>query len=95
MHREAASAPDTLALEVRNILADTLGLPLSEVDLDAILDDSLGLDSFRMIEVSVALEASFGLVMPDCAAPSEIQVRTVRDLVEFVRANLNGVPRPR
>jgi acyl carrier protein len=69
---------------VQGILAAVLGAPLSEVALDRDLEADLGMDSLKMIETNVELEARFGFVSPDVARPEELQIRTVEDLVGYV-----------
>ena len=72
------------------VLAETLGIPLRQVSVDASLEDGLALDSLKMIEINVALEARFGVPMLDFTKEDETPVRNVRELVVFVRSRLDA-----
>lgn len=75
---------DKIEHDVRVVLASVLGKPVEEVAPDRDLEADLGLDSLKMIETNVALEARFGFVTPDATRPEELHVRTVDDLVGYV-----------
>ncbi len=86
MTESEAATIDTLAAQVRAVLAETLQVPIDRIGLDAGLDDALGIDSLRLILVNIALEERYGVVMPD---PGEVPLRRVSDLVAFVRERLD------
>src|SRR5262245_51088765 len=69
---------------VKAILSEVLGVPLSDSAAESDLEADLGMDSLKMIETNVALEAKFGFVSPDVARPEELDIRTVDDLVGYV-----------
>lgn len=69
---------------VRAILAGTLKRPIGEISLEADLESGLGIDSMTMIDISVSIEERFDIALPQFAAPGEIAVRTVGDLIGFV-----------
>jgi acyl carrier protein len=81
----AAAELEDLGAQVRAALAEALLVPVERVDLDAELEDALGIDSLRLILVNIALEERFGVVMPD---PGETPLRRVADLVAFVHRQL-------
>jgi acyl carrier protein len=88
------SSDDALTIDVREVVAETLAMPLHQVGLDADLEGTLGIDSLKLIELNVALETRFGVPILDFTASEEGLIRSVGDLVAFVRARLNGgVPR--
>src|SRR4051794_3556882 len=77
---------DEVASAVRAIVAEKLQLPADEVPWGADLESELGVDSLVMIEINVLLEERFGITLPEVTAPSELSVRTVKDLAAFVAA---------
>jgi acyl carrier protein len=76
--------------EIRAVLAATLGVPLREVSLEADLENDLAIDSLKLIEFNVALETRFGVPLLDFTGPEEARIRSVGDLVAFVRPRLEG-----
>jgi acyl carrier protein len=84
-----------VARAVRATVAEKLQRAVSEVPWDADLESELGVDSLVMIEINVLLEERFHFAMPEVTAPSELQVRTVRDLAAFVAARLAERPATR
>lgn len=79
----ARTATD-LATTVRGILARYLGRSVDEVLLESRLEHDLELDSFAMIEITVALEAALGFSMDDAADPHDLKLATVADLVTYI-----------
>jgi len=94
MNPGMAVSREELTTEVRGVLAETLGIPLRQVSVDASLEDGLALDSLKMIEINVALEARFGVPMLDFTNEDETRIRNVRDLVTFVRSRLDTAGAP-
>ena len=87
---EAATAGRASPVEngIRTILADALKRRPDDISLDADLESGLGLDSMTMIDVSVSIEERFDIALPQFAAPGEIAVRTVGDLIRFVETKV-------
>ena len=81
-------AEEQMLLVVRTVLAEKFQRPLAEINPDTLLEEELGIDSLTMIETNIALEERLAFSMPDIAAPSDIQVRTVRDLAAFAASRL-------
>src|SRR4051812_20380692 len=77
-----------LATTVRRTLATYLERPIGEIDLDSRLELDLELDSFAMIEITIALETALGFSMEDVADPQDLNLVTVGDLVDYVSSRL-------
>jgi acyl carrier protein len=66
-------------LRVRRVVADTLGVGLEELVREVSLRDDLAADSLDLVELALALEAKFGITVPDRVLDL---VRSYGDLVE-------------
>lgn len=66
---------------VRGIVAKTLSVDESKVNLDSNLVQDLGADSIDLVEIYMGLEDQYGTSIPDSEIP---EINTVRDLVTFV-----------
>jgi acyl carrier protein len=72
---------DSLEQKVRAIVAEQLGVELSEVRPDASILDDLGADSLDVVEMVMSLEESFDIEVPD----EDIEgLRTVADVERYV-----------
>lgn len=72
---------DSLEQKVRGIVAEQLGVELSEVRPDASILDDLGADSLDVVEMVMSLEESFDIEVPD----EDIEgLRTVADVERYV-----------
>jgi acyl carrier protein len=79
----------TIAAQVREVVAQTLELPVGAVRPEHELDADLGVDSLGMIQIGVALEEALGFRAPDVAnADAHPLPRTVQELVGLVQAQL-------
>lgn len=88
---EPVVARDEIARKVRRTIADTLRIDVERVPLDARLDEErLGIDSLRLIKLSVALEETFDIAMPDFFAEGGAGVRSVQDVVDLITARVEG-----
>lgn len=67
--------------KVRDIIVDQLGVTDGEVLPDSRLDEDLACDSLDVIELSMAIEAEFGLEIPDDDVRT---MKTVRDIHEYL-----------
>lgn len=88
----ANPVPD-VAATVRGILARYGRRPLDEVRPDARLEHDLELDSFAMIEITLALQEAFPSSMGDVTDPLELNLVTVDDLINYVNSRV-AAPRP-
>ncbi len=80
--------PDDLVGELKKLIIETLKLeeiaPEDIVDDGRLFGDGLGLDSIDALELVVALEKTYGVVIPDSEVGERV-FRSVRTLAEFVR----------
>ncbi|HVN36684.1 MAG TPA: acyl carrier protein [Myxococcota bacterium] len=72
---------DSLEIKVRNILAEQLGVDLSEVTPDARILDDLGADSLDVVEMVMSIEEAFDIEVPDQDVE---ELRTVADVERYV-----------
>lgn len=63
------------------IVNDTVGVPVEDVQPDKSFTDDLDIDSLSMVEVVVAAEEKFGIKIPD---ENVADLRTVGDAVNFI-----------
>lgn len=83
--------PESIAIEVRRIIATTLRLPIDQVALDARLDEArLGIDSLGLIKLNVALEEAFDITLPDFTTPEEPSIRSVADVAALVASKVSA-----
>jgi acyl carrier protein len=72
---------------VRGLVAEHLGVDGEELSSDVSLLDDLAADSLDIVELALAIENQFGVVVPESALDT---VRTYGDLVELVYVQLRG-----
>ncbi len=72
---------DSLEQQVRNIVAEQLGVDPSEVRPDASILDDLGADSLDVVEMVMSLEEAFDIEVPD---EDVEEMRTVSDIERYV-----------
>jgi acyl carrier protein len=74
---------DRIESEVRAILAEQLGVDLSELRPEASILDDLGADSLDVVEMVMTLEEAFQIEVPD----EEVEtMRTIADVERYVAA---------
>lgn len=64
------------------IIADQLGVDISEVSLEKNLMDDLGADSLDMVDLVMAFEDQFGVKISD---QDLSKIKTVKDVVEAIK----------
>lgn len=63
------------------ILAETAGVPVSDLHDDTRLVADLGLTSFDLADIVVTAEEEFGIVIPDSRFP---EIQTVGDVIRVL-----------
>jgi len=76
---------ETVAQVIR-IISTHLGIEPAAVVPGASLIDDLDADSLDTVELVIAFEAAFGIVVPEADVE---QIRTVQDAVDYVEARQN------
>ena len=71
---------ETIA-QVCRIISTHLGIEPAAVVPGASLVDDLGADSLDTVELVIAFEAAFGIVVPEADVA---QIRTVQDAVDYI-----------
>lgn len=74
-----------LEKELKKIVAEVSGVPLSAVKDTVNLQRDLGIDSFNAVEILVAVEQRYGIIIDRARA---FEVRTFKDIVRLARAYL-------
>lgn len=86
--------PD-LDARIKQILTNRLGIPPDEIRLDAKLADDLGMDSLDAVELAIATERQFNIVVSD---EQVAKLGTVADIIALVQRlgdEQAGAPPPR
>lgn len=71
-----------LEQKVADIIAEQLGVEVSEVTAEASFVDDLGADSLDTVELVMALEEEFGIEIPDEDAE---KISTVNDAIAYIK----------
>jgi len=71
--------------QVRNIVAEQLGVKEEEVTAEASFVDDLGADSLDTVELVMALEEAFECEIPDEEAE---KITTVQQAIDYIEAHL-------
>lgn len=70
--------------EIKEIIAETLGVDEDKVTPDANLIDDLGADSLAIVELHMEIEEKLGIKIPDEAISD---LHTVSDVLEAINKN--------
>jgi acyl carrier protein len=79
---EDNQAMSSIEEQVRNIVAEQLGVKEEEVTADASFVDDLGADSLDTVELVMALEEAFECEIPDEEAE---KITTVQQAVDYIK----------
>jgi len=77
--------------KVQDILMEQLGVERSQITPDAGIMSDLGADSLDMVEISMTVEETFNLTIPDEDVEN---IRTVGDLYEALATLLERTGQP-
>ncbi|MFZ5746298.1 MAG: acyl carrier protein [Pseudomonadota bacterium] len=73
-----------IAVRVKKIIVEHLGVEESEVHENSAFIDDLGADSLDVVELVMAFEEEFSCEIPDDAAE---KILTVKDAVDFISSH--------
>lgn len=73
-----------VAVRVKKIVAEHLGVEEEKVTENASFIDDLGADSLDTVELVMAFEEEFGCEIPDDAAE---KILSVKDAIDFISEN--------
>jgi acyl carrier protein len=73
--------------KLTDLLVDELGLDRDKITMEASFDEDLEVDSLGVVELLMALEDNFGVVIPDEEAE---RITTVGEAVAVVMEKLGG-----
>lgn len=68
--------------KVKGIIAEQLGVDEAEVSMESSFIEDLGADSLDIVELVMALEEEFDIVIPDEDAE---KIRTVGEAVNYIK----------
>ena len=74
--------------QVKDIIAEELGLDREKVKDEAVLQTDLGADSLDIVELVMKLEDQFDMKIPDEDAEG---LKTVGDAISYIESNANKV----
>ena len=81
---------DQLIEEVKQLIIDALrieGMTPAEIDTDApLFGEGLGLDSIDALQLVVAMEKQYGVVVPDAATGTKV-FQSVRTVAGYIAEN--------
>jgi len=73
--------------KVKEIIAEQLGVEITEVTMNASFIDDLGADSLDTVELVMAFEEAFGIEIPDEDAD---KLQTVGSAIEYLEGKIAG-----
>lgn len=83
-------ATEEMIATVKQLIIDALrieGMSPEEIDTDApLFGEGLGLDSIDALQLVVAMEKDFGVVVPDAATGTKV-FRCVRSMADYIEEN--------
>ncbi len=74
----------SVADDVKQIIAEQLGVDEEEVKPEAKFVEDLGADSLDTVELVMAMEEKFGIDIPDSEAE---KIATVKDAIDYVESH--------
>jgi acyl carrier protein len=83
-----AMGTEILAIRVKRVISEVLGVPEYEVTDEAIFVEDLGADSLDIVELVMALEEEFDHDVPE---NSLADLRTVGDVVNYLTSHKDSL----
>ena len=77
---------DALLKKIQEIITEQLGVAADKVVPGASFTDDLGADSLDVVELVMAFEEEFNVEIDDDSAG---KIRTVQDVLEYIKKSLN------
>jgi acyl carrier protein len=84
---EKVMATEEQVQKVKEIIAEQLGVEITEVTMEASFIDDLGADSLDTVELVMAFEEAFGIEIPDEDAD---KLQTVGSAIEYLEGKIAG-----
>ncbi|NER27243.1 MAG: acyltransferase domain-containing protein, partial [Symploca sp. SIO1C4] len=82
---------DTLKDTLLEVVADKTGYPPEMLELDMDMEADLGIDSIKRVEILGAIQDKFpGLPKPDLEELAEIEMRTLAQVIDFIKELAQG-----
>ena len=78
---------ENVADRVRDLIAQSLGVSISEISPESSFIDDLGADSLDIVELVMQIEKDFKIEIPDEDAE---KILTVQDSVDYIRAHTSS-----
>ena len=78
---------EEIILKANEVLAEEFETEVDAITPDALLKETLGLDSLDLVDVVVLVEQNFGVIL---TAPDFVGVKTFNDFYELLLSKLNG-----
>ncbi len=73
--------------QVKEIIADRLGVDPDEIKMESRLIEDLGADSLDNAELVMNLEEKFGIEIPD---EDQAKIQTIEDIVNYIEEKLKN-----
>ncbi len=73
--------------QVKEVIADRLGVDPDEIKMESRLIEDLGADSLDNAELVMNLEEKFGIEIPD---EDQSKIQTIEDIVNYIEEKLKN-----
>ena len=78
---------EEIILKANEVLAEEFETEIEAITPDALLKETLGLDSLDLVDVVVLVEQNFSVTL---TAPDFVGVKTFEDFYELLHSKMNG-----
>ncbi len=76
---------DDIAVSLRRILVEELGIDYADITDDSTLAEDLGLDSLELVNLAIELENVFDITVPDSSVTANMTVGQVADKIRELK----------